>query len=68
MSRRDIINILKIRIRLLKMTVEFYIRYFLIIQIKKISESKKNKSMNEKYLVGYCNEKHNFYVANLELS
>ena len=40
------------------MTVELYIKYhFFIIQIKKISESKKNKSINEKYLVCYCNKK-----------
>ena len=32
------------------MTVEFHLRYIFIIQIKKISESKKNKSINEKYL------------------
>ena len=50
------------------MPVEFYIKYLFIIQIKKISESKKNKSINKKYLVCYCYKKHNFYVANLELS
>ena len=40
-----------------------------MIQIKKISESKKkNKSINETYLVCYCSKKkHNFYVANFEL-
>ena len=30
------------------MTVEFDMKHFLIIQIKKISESKKKKSINEK--------------------
>ena len=37
-----------------------------MIKIKKVSESKKNKSINEKYLVYYCNEKHNIHAANLE--
>ena len=42
---------------------------FFIIQIKKISESKKNKSINEKYLVCYYNKKNTiFLVANLEWS
>ena len=50
------------------MTVEFYIKYLFIVQIKKISESKKNKSINGKYLVCYLNKKHKFHVANLELS
>ena len=50
------------------MTVEFYIKYFFIIQIKKISESKKNKSINEQYLLCYRNKKNNFHVVNLELS
>ena len=38
------------------MTAEFYIKYIFILQIKKISESKKNKSINEKYFVCYCNK------------
>ena len=57
------------RIHLSIMTVEFNIKHlFLIIQIKTISKSKRNKSINEKYLICYCNKKHNFHVANLELS
>ena len=42
------------------MTVEFYIVSF--------SESKMTESINKKYLVCYCNKKHNFYGADLELS
>ena len=38
------------------------------MQFKKISEFKKNKLMNEKYLVCYCYKIHNFHVENLELS
>ena len=51
------------------MTVEFYIKYiFYNADKKSISESKKNKSINENYLVCYCTKNHNFHVPNLELS
>ena len=49
------------------MSVEFYVKYLFKIQNKRISESKKNKSINEKHLLCYYNKKHNFHVANLEL-
>ena len=48
------------------MTVDYYIKY--LFYNPNLKESKKNKSINEKYRVCYCNKKTQLYIANLELS